>query len=171
MHSQYICGARTVQIRCVHVHILADHVTLNLILTFDAYSWSSNINFIIIQHKKSDKKRRAREASKVQHWYRANKKRCYRLQDHFTESPSDMSNRPLRPEGLPKSERESDDNELTYEIHPEEVKSQLKRLPTQSSPGPNGVLYFVWKSSSIAPELLSAIYTTCCINFGTCTLY
>ena len=67
-----------VQIRCVHVHILADHVTLNSILTFDAYSWSSNINFIIIQHKKSDKKRRAREASKVQHWYRANKKRCYR---------------------------------------------------------------------------------------------
>ena len=59
-----------------------------------------------------------------------------------------MSNRPLLSEGLSKFEGESDDNELTYEIHPEGVKSQLKRLPTQSSPGPNGVPYYVWKSSS-----------------------
>ena len=78
-----------------------------------------------------------------------------------------MSNRPLPSEDLPKFEGESDGDELTYEIDPEEVKSQLKRLPTQSSPGLDGVPYFLWKSSSIAPELLYAIYTTCCINFGT----
>ena len=34
----------------------------------------------------------------------------------------------------------------------------------EARPGPNGIPYFVWKSSTTAPELLSAIFNTCCIN-------
>ena len=45
-----------------------------------------------------------------------------------------------------------------------EVSNQLKRLPAQSSPGPDGVPYYVWKSGKSSPELLAQIYSVCCTN-------
>ena len=42
------------------------------------------------------------------------------------------------------------------------MRCQLKRLPPQSSPGPDGIPYNVWKSSDTSTELLARIYSTCC---------
>ena len=131
-------------------------------------------------HQRNERKRRAREASKIQRWYRANKKRCFRsissedkspkceiplkeLEDHFTVTPPPPPCSPP-PDGFPETQGTYEPDELSYNVTPEEVKSQLKRLPSQSSPGPDGVPYYVWKSSPVAPELLSAVYTTCSIN-------
>ena len=121
----------------------------------------------------SQEKQPESEASKIQKWYKANKKQCFRsicsdknsprceiplkdLEDHFTVTPPSPP-----PDRYPNTEGNFDSDELSYEVTPEEVKCQLKRLPPQSSPGPDGVPYYVWKSSTLAPELLSAIYNTC----------
>ena len=132
------------------------------------------------RHRRNNRNKRAREASKIQKWYRANKKRCFRsicsdgnsprceiplkdLENHFTLTPPSPPTSPP-PDGFPNTSGSFEPDELSYEVTPEEVKCQLKRLPYQSSPGPDGVPYFVWKSSTAAPELLSTIYSTCCIN-------
>ena len=44
------------------------------------------------------------------------------------------------------------------------MSNQLRRLPAQSSPGPDGVPYYVWKSGKSSPELLAQIYSVCCTN-------
>lgn len=40
----------------------------------------------------------------------------------------------------------------------------MKRLPAQSSPGPDGIPYYVWKYAKASSSTLSTIYTTCLIN-------
>ena len=84
-------------------------------------------------------------------------------EEYFTVSPQPPPRTP-EPDGFPETEGAFEPDELSYDVAPEEVKSQLKHLPVQSSPGPDGVPYYIWKSSSLAPLLLSAVYTTCCIN-------
>ena len=120
------------------------------------------------QHKRSDRRRRAREASKYQRWYKANKKRCIRnicgddsprceiplkdLENHFSDPlPQPPTGPP--PVDLPQAEGAFDADELSQEVTAEEVKSQLKRLPAQSSPGPDGIPYFVRRTSEVAPDL------------------
>ena len=44
------------------------------------------------------------------------------------------------------------------------MEAQLKRLPWQSAPGPDGVDYRLWKATPASIPLLTAIYTTCQVN-------
>ena len=54
---------------------------------------------------------------------------------------------------------------LLYKVVEEDVLVELKRLPWQSSPGPDGVPYHVWKSASISsPKFLASVFNTCLIN-------
>ena len=118
-------------------------------------------------HRSNNRNQRAREASKIQKWYRANKKRCFRsicsdentprceiplkdLEDHFTVTPPSPPTSPP-PDGYLNTDGEFDADELSYEVTPEEVKCQLKRLPPQSRPGPDRVPYYIWKSSTLVP--------------------
>ena len=127
----------------------------------------------------SHRRRRANEARKLQRWYRANKKRCMRtvlgeqspaceiptatLHDHFDQPAVSLG--PETPEWLtsPTPPPNSSD-ELTITIAAEEVEAQLKRLPWQSSPGPDGLAYSVWKATPSSPSILAAIYNTCLLN-------
>ena len=95
----------------------------------------------------------------MQKWYRANKKRCFRsistdkdsprceiplkdLKDYFTVTPPIPPTTPP-PDGFPNTDGSSEPDELSYDVTPEEVKSQLRCLPAQSSPGPNGAPYYL----------------------------
>ena len=55
-------------------------------------------------------------------------------------------------------------DELTHPVTPEEVEIQLKRLPWQSSPGPDGVEYRLWKSAPASSHAMAAIFSTCLVN-------
>lgn len=123
------------------------------------------------QHKRSARRARAQEAGKLQRWYRANRKRCIRsilsedncprceilledLEVHFSTTPPTMNNQTPAPANLPQPEHNFEPDDLTLPVVPDEVRTQLKQPPTQSSPGPDGVPYSVWKSSEHTPELL-----------------
>ena len=105
--------------------------------------------------------RRAREASKIQRSYRANRKKCVRnileeesprceiasddLIAHFSTAapsllqlpePDFLPNRPVLP---------ITPDTLSYAVSSEEVEIQLRRLPAQSAAGPDGLTYEVWK--------------------------
>ncbi len=56
-------------------------------------------------------------------------------------------------------------DELTHAVTEAEVLGQLRRLPWQSSPGPDSVVpYSTWKATPSAPRVLAAIFTTCLTN-------
>ena len=59
---------------------------------------------------------------------------------------------------------DEEDHSLTYPMEIEEVESQLKRLPLQSAPGPDGVDYRLWKSTPGGAALLTRLYNTCLLN-------
>lgn len=40
----------------------------------------------------------------------------------------------------------------------------MKRIPTQSSPGPDGIPYWMWKYTDTGAETLTDIYNTCLVN-------
>ena len=52
----------------------------------------------------------------------------------------------------------------TISLVVEEIKSQLKRLPTQSSLGPDSVPYYMWKYTEDSAVFLSMIYNICLHN-------
>ncbi len=121
-------------------------------------------------------------ARKIQRWYRENRKRCMRsilgeesvfcaiapniLQDFFDRPSVELG--PDVPQWLhnaPCDELASQDDELSYQISEDEVLAQLRRLPWQSSPGPDGVPYLIWKSvATNSAKFLSSIFNTCLIN-------
>lgn len=53
---------------------------------------------------------------------------------------------------------------LTYSVDIAEVEGQLKRLPWQSAPGPDGVDYRLWKSTPDSAAFLTRLYNTCLLN-------
>jgi hypothetical protein len=53
------------------------------------------------------------------------------------------------------------DTELTAPITAEEVETQLKRLPTRSAPGPDGVPYSVFKKLPVLMPVLTRLYQLC----------
>lgn len=63
-------------------------------------------------------------------------------------------------DNIPSSDTTIPDDDLTLPVSPEEVDAQLKRLPTQSSPGPDGVPYYIWKytQSSSGPFQPSSLH-------------
>ena len=131
------------------------------------------------QHNRSEARKRAKEVGKLQRWYRANKKKCIRsilgeqsprceipleeLTNHFSvELPPPPTSPP--PTHLPERRESYDPDELTFPVEPTEVHKQLKRLPSKSAPGPDGVTYDLWKSSEVAPTLLATVYSICYLN-------
>ena len=131
------------------------------------------------QHNRSETRKRAKEAGKLQRWYRANKKKCIRsilgeqsprceipleeLTNHFSVEPPPPPTSPP-PTHLPERRESYDPDELTFPVEPTEVHKQLKRLPSKSAPGPDGVTYNLWKSSEVTPTLLATVYSICCLN-------
>ncbi len=55
-------------------------------------------------------------------------------------------------------------DDLTHRLSENEVEAQLKRLPWQSSPGPDSVDYRLWKATPASSALLTEIYNTCLAN-------
>ena len=126
---------------------------------------------------RSYRRREAAKAKKVQAWYRANKKPCMQsllgeesvtckidaktLEEYFDVPSVDLTGD--TPSWLPPEHAPSSTN-LTYQFHPAEIEAQLKRLPWQSSPGPDKVPYRLWKSTSASADLLSKLYNTCLLN-------
>ena len=53
---------------------------------------------------------------------------------------------------------------MTLPFAPEEIERQLKRLPTDSAPGPDGLAYIVWKRTPGAVEVLTCIFNICISN-------
>ncbi len=121
----------------------------------------------------------AAEARKNQRLYRVNKAKCIRsiigekspscpisvsrLQSYFDQPPSSLNaTLPGWLEGALPTPNTSD--ELTSPVAKQEVELQLKRLPWQSSPGPDGVAYRVWKSAPSSPDVLSMVYSVCLSN-------
>ena len=130
-------------------------------------------------HSHNRRRHSSRNAGKLQRWYRTNKKRCIRnildgddnleceipaveLQQYFSQ-PAPIPSTSPGSEGPP-STNSTDPNDLTQPIVVQEIKSQLKRLPTQSSPGPDGVPYYIWKYTEDSAVSLSMIYNICLHN-------
>ena len=129
----------------------------------------------------SHRRRRADEARKIQRWYRANKKRCMRnllgetptycdipaarLEQYFDRPPQHLGQTPP-PWLIPELAADPGDaGDLTYPVTKQEVTVQLKRLPWQSSPGPDQVGYQVRKLAlQSSSEVLCSIFNTCLIN-------
>ncbi len=86
------------------------------------------------------------------------------LEAHFSADPQSSKDSVLPSENLPQPGNEFEPDDLASVVTPDEVQQQLKRLPSQSSPGPDRIPYFVRKSSKCAPELLAMIYSACCLN-------
>ncbi len=55
-------------------------------------------------------------------------------------------------------------DKLTHTTSEDEVLAQLKRLPWQSSPGPDGVSCAIWKSTPSSAKILAKIFSTCLLN-------
>ncbi len=126
---------------------------------------------------RSHRRREAAKAKKVQAWYRANKKRCMRslldeesetcridtktLEEYFDVPSVGLTGD--TPSWLPPEHAPSSTN-LTHQFHPAEIEAQLKRLPWQSSPGPDKVPYRLWKSIPASADLLSKLYNTCLLS-------
>lgn len=121
------------------------------------------------------------EARKYQRWYRANKKKCVRnilgedhsprceipvstLENYFTQAPPTEPSSVSPPPWLPQSPNTSVPDDLSSPISVEKVKAQLKRLPAQSSPGPEGIPYYIWRYTGSCPLVLSTICTICFAN-------
>ena len=84
------------------------------------------------------------------------------LADHFGEESSHSARSP--PDFLPVRRNIFGSNELSLPVQDVEVSCQLKRLPTRSAPGPDGISYDLWRSGESSPTLLASIYSICCIN-------
>ena len=126
---------------------------------------------------RSHRRREAAKAKKVQAWYRANKKRCMRslldeesetcrIDTKTLEEDFDVPSVGLTgdtPSWLPPEHAPSSTN-LTHQFHPAEIEAQLKRLPWQSSPGPDKVPYRLWKSTPASADLLAKLYNTCLLS-------
>ena len=87
------------------------------------------------------------------------------LTSYFTATPSSIQTSTNQLAFLPNHdasiESDQDQEELTRPVSCQEVQRQLKRLPAQSGPCPNGVPYSIWKSGVAAEGLLSTIYSIC----------
>ena len=83
-----------------------------------------------------------------------------RLEEHFSVPPVSLGND--APDWLPPAvDSRNTSSELTTPFSREEIEAQLKRLPWQSSPGPDGVPYRLWKSTPASASLLARLFTTC----------
>ena len=113
--------------------------------------------------------------------YRANKKRCMRsimgeetkaceieqgrLLEHFNNPATLLGE--VAPEWLcneGRTDQAAMEHDLTYNLEVDEIESQLKRLPWQSAPGPDGIAYHLWKATPGNATLLTKLYNTCLIN-------
>ena len=111
------------------------------------------------RHKRSERKTKAREGEKLQKWYRMNRKKC----NSVNSTPEPTSAQP--PAWLP--ERPSliaSDFDIMYPIASEEIQQQFKRLPNDSSPGPDGIDYRSWKMLSGSSDLLAKLFNICLTN-------
>jgi hypothetical protein len=110
--------------------------------------------------------------------YRANRKQCIRkilgedesphctiptsiLEDHFRQPPPPPPTSPP-PDWLPSPPEDVDPDDLTHPISGQEVKAQLGRFPSQSSPAPDGVPYHALKI--LNPTQLADILNVCLLN-------
>ena len=116
-------------------------------------------------------------AARLQKLYRCNKKKCIRsilednspkceiplkdLEEYFSAKPpqSPSENAPLQQQ---QTLLHADD--LTYPIEMDEIEQQLRRLPSNSSPGSDGVPYETWKTVEGSKITLERIFTTCLFN-------
>ena len=105
------------------------------------------------KNDRSERKQRAREAKKLQRLYRTNKKKCIwlilgeesprckipisDLQSHFSTTTSPTADTQAQSYLWPHEPDDPDD--LTFEVHPEEVTNQFIRLSVNLAPGPDGV--------------------------------
>ena len=130
------------------------------------------------RHRKNVHRTRAREASKVQKWYKANRKKCVKsitttspqnfceiptsdLESYHCQAPSEDS--PPPPDWLPTGNQlpVDDVSDLLLPFKVEEIQHQVKRLPSDSSPGPDGLDYKSWKLMSGSAQVLCTIYNIC----------
>ena len=84
-----------------------------------------------------------------------------RLEQHFQQEPAtslDVS----PPDWLPSPPGQVPPDDLTYPIVKEEIRAQLRRLPSQSSPGPDGIPYYVWKG--VNHDQLADLFNICLLN-------
>ena len=134
------------------------------------------------RHNRSERRRRAREAKKVQRWYRNNKKKCVRhilkdesprceiplsdLSSYFSTQPLSTSTKPV-PGFVPQNEdpgASQSEDELVHPITMEEIKHQLRRMPLKSAAGPDGITYEMWKWNPEAEHLLMKVFNICMTN-------
>jgi hypothetical protein len=80
------------------------------------------------------------------------------LQQHFLKPAATLGEDTL---GEPQPPNTTD--KLTQLVVEDEVDVEAQ-LPWQSSPGPDGVDYRLWKATPASTPLLTAIYNTCQVN-------
>ena len=132
----------------------------------------------IVTGPRRHRRDRARRAKVLQAEYRKNRKKCFRsivnkdgpiycripkdhLEAHFNKSPHTSS--PPPPEWLP-SGKATESDDLTSKVSKEEITAQLKRLPSESSPGPDRLSYRFWKNLPRSDSLLAEIINICLKN-------
>ena len=135
------------------------------------------------EKKKHHRQNRKQQACKLQKFYRANRKKCIRsivensprycnipaekIEKYFNSTPHPPNNSTI-PNWIPSRDPQADtssSNDLTYPITKEEMEYQLRRLPYDSSPGPDGIDYSFWKSiSQEGKEALCKLYNICLSN-------
>ena len=131
--------------------------------------------------RRNQQSRKAQRAKRIQQLYKSKRKKAMReildqsapkceiplntLYEYFSSNTDDASEAPPPPDWLPSGEDNGDSiDDLTVPVTAEEVQSQIRRLPLDSAPGPDGVPYSVWKRTPESSRLLTQVFNICLHN-------